>query len=237
MDAAAEYNALLEEDPQGALAQAAELEAAFVRLGVTFDGAAMRTFLRPHFLPRADWERLRDDGRRVMELAARVARRAFSGDVERLFAFLGTPEDEARWVRLDPGPPDVVLSRLDAFIGPSGPRFIEINSDAPAGLGYGDRMAAAFESLPVFRAFARRRRVAYHPSASAVVEAVMAAAPRAARTVAIVDFAEVKTRGDQAILQQAFAARGLPCVLADPRAMTVREGGLWVDDTRVVRLE
>lgn len=233
MDAAAEYNALLEADPGGAVAQAAELEAAFVRLGVTFDGAAMRTFLRPHFLARADWERLRDDARRVMELAARVARRAFAGDVERLFAFLGTPEDEARWVRLDPGPPDVVLSRLDAFIGPSGPRFVEINSDAPAGLGYGDRMAAAFESLPVFRAFARRHRVAYHPSGDAVVDAVMAVAPRAARTVAIVDFAEVKTLGDQAILRQAFAARGLACVLADPRAMAVREGGLWAGDTRV----
>ena len=74
MDAAAEYNALLEKDPAGALAQAQQLEAEFVRRGVTFDGAAMRSFLRPHFLTRAAWERLRDDGRRLLELAARVAR-------------------------------------------------------------------------------------------------------------------------------------------------------------------
>ena len=233
MDAAAAYHALLEADPEGALRQAAELEAAFVRLGVTFDGVAMRSFLRPHFLARADWVRLRDDGRRLLELAARVARRAFDGDVERLFAFLGTPEDEARWVRLDAAGPDVVLSRLDAFLSPEGPRFIEINSDAPAGLGYGDRMATAFLALPCFQEFARRRRVTYHPSAGAVVEAVMNAAPPAARTVAIVDFAEVKTRGDQAILQEAFADRGLVCVLADPREMAVRGNALWAGEARV----
>ena len=38
--------------------------------------------------------------------------------------------------------------------GADGPRFIEINSDAPAGFGYGDRMAEVFAELPLFRAFA-----------------------------------------------------------------------------------
>jgi len=233
LDAAQDYNALLARDPRAALAQAEQLAADFVRRGVTFDGGAMRTFLRPHFLLRGEWEQLRDDGRRLLELSARVARRAFDGDVERLFAFLGTPEDEARWVRLESPGPDVVLSRLDAFIAPGGPRFIEINSDAPAGLGYGDRMAEAFRALPCFQEFARRHRVSYQASAGAVVEAVMAAAPPFARSVAIVDFAEVKTRGDQAILGEAFGARGLDCRLADPREMAVREGALWAGDTRV----
>ena len=42
----------------------------------------------------------------------------------RLCDFLGTPAAEAAWVALDPGPPDVVLSRLDAFVTPAGPRFL-----------------------------------------------------------------------------------------------------------------
>lgn len=230
----AEYNALLEGDPAAAVEQAGELEAAFVEAGITFDGVAMRSFLRPHFMARPEWERLREDGRQLLELAARVARRAFDGDLDRLCAFLGTPADEVRWLRPDPGPPDVVLSRLDAFTGPDGPRFIEINSDAPAGLGYGDRMAEAFQRLPVFQEFARRRAVTYHRSAPAVVDAVLAAAPRVSRpVVAIVDFAEVKTRGDQVILQGAFEARGAVCVLADPRAMEVRGGSLWAGEHRV----
>src|SRR5206468_4270843 len=79
-------------------------------------------------------------------------------------AFLGTPAAEVPWVALDHGPPDVVLSRLDAFLTPDGPRFIEINSDAPAGFGYSDRMARVHRDLPVFREFARTQAVTYQAS-------------------------------------------------------------------------
>jgi hypothetical protein len=182
---------------------------------------------------RVEWDALRDGGRRLIELAARVARRAFDGDTARLCAFLGTPADEAEWVALDPGEPDVVLSRVDAFVTPSGPRFIEINSDAPAGFGYGDRMAGVFEDLPVFRAFARTRRVSYRPSAPALIEAVRGAARAEAPVVAIVDWAEVRTRGDQEILREAFERAGLRCLLVDPRAMEVRDGRLWSGSTPV----
>ena len=99
-----------------------------------------------------------------------------------------------------------MLSRLDAFLTPEGPRFIEINSDAPAGFGYSDAMAE------VFRAAARSSRpspgehaVAYEPSDGALVRrggrrmGAVAPAPQRPR-VAIVDWAEVRTRADQEIL-------------------------------------
>jgi uncharacterized circularly permuted ATP-grasp superfamily protein len=229
IDPVAAYNRLVAADPAAALEQAAALQEAFTASGITFDGHPMRSFLRPHFVARAEWQRLRDDARRLLELAARIARAAFDGDAGRLCAFLGTPEAEARWVRLDPGPPDVVLSRLDAFLGPGGGRFIEVNSDAPAGFGYGDRMAELFEQLPIFRAFARTHPVEYQASIPALVDAVLRFVPVGSRskpTVAIVDWGEVKTRADQQILQEAFAARGARCVLADPRAMELRGGRL-----------
>ena len=91
------------------------------------------------------------------------------------------PAAEARWVALDPGEPDVVLSRLDAFLTPDGPRFIEINSDAPAGLrlrrphGRGVPRAAALprvrgataRRLPALRAAARGGRAARWRAAAA----------------------------------------------------------------------
>src|SRR5262245_595058 len=183
----------------------------------------MRTFLRPQLMERAEWERLRRAGARLLELSARVARQAFGGDARRLCAFLGTPEAEAAWVALDPGPPDVLWSRLDAFLGADGPRFVEINSDAPAGFGYGDEMAAVFAELPAFRRFAAGRRVSYQASGAGLVENVLrlwrarggAAAPR----VAVVDWAEVKTRADQELLRSEFERRGLHCALVDPREL------------------
>ena len=127
-----EYNRLLAANPAGACEQVQWLEAAFATAGINFAGAPMTTFLRPHLVWRQDWNRLRDEGRRLLELAARVARHAFGGNVGLLCEYLGLPEAHARWIRHDPGEPDVMLSRLDAFLTPNGPRFIEVNSDAAA---------------------------------------------------------------------------------------------------------
>jgi uncharacterized circularly permuted ATP-grasp superfamily protein len=235
MDAAREYNRLVEADPAAAAEQGGWMAEEFVRRGLTFAGESMRSSLRPHFVARREWDALRDGSRRLLELAARVARRAFDGDVRRLCAFLGTPEDETEWVAQDPGEPDVVLSRIDAFMTAVGPRFIEINSDAPAGFGYGDRMAAVFADLPLYRAFAARHRVAYRESGPALIAAVRALAPKdvASPLIAIVDWADVKTRGDQEILCEAFVRAGADCLLADPRAMDVRDGRLWADGRAV----
>ena len=219
--AIAAYHRLLEADEAGALEQVARLEAGFRRRGVTFAGQPMPSFVRPHFVSRADFDVLCAAACRLVEICARVARHAFGGDLSRLLAFLGTPETEARHVRFDPGEPDVMLSRVDAFLAHGQPRFIEINSDAPAGFGYGDRMAELVRDLPVFSAFARTFEVSYPTSAPRLLDAVLGAAkPRRAGTVptvAIVDWAEVKTRPDQEILSEAFRARGASCFLADPR--------------------
>ncbi len=231
MQAAIElYHRLLERDPAAAREQAELLLDAFRREGVTFAGEPLPSFLRPQLVGLSDFEELRRSATRVMEIAARVARHAFDGDTGRLCDFLGTPASEAAWIRFDPGPPDVVLSRLDAFLTPQGPRFVEINSDAPAGFGYGDRMARLLRELPVFRAFAREVPVRYQPSEDGLVRAVAArwrgAGGSGRPRLAIVDWAEVKTRADQEILAEAFAARGFDCLLADPRELAVQGGRL-----------
>jgi hypothetical protein len=229
-DAAAEYNRILAADPAAAREQWGWLLEEFHREGIQFDGRPMRTFLRPHFVDRGLWTSFRDDAKRLLRLAVRTARFAFDGDASRLSAFLGIPDDRARWIRLDPGEPDVVLSRLDGFASPGRARFVEINSDAPAGFGYGDRMAAVFRRLPAFRSFSARRPVTYEASASKVVEAIVGAFRArggvGVPSVAIVDFAQVRTRADQEILQQFFRAAGVPCLLEDPRSVELRSGRL-----------
>lgn len=227
----AAYHERLAADPAAVQEQAERLAEAFAAAGINYDGRPMRTLLRPHFIGRPQWEELRRSARRLLELLARVARRAFEGDVTRLCAWLGMPEAEARWVALDPGEPDVLWSRLDAFAAPGGPRFIEVNSDAPAGFGYADRMARVFEAQAPFRELERRFPIRYAASAPALVEAVLGAfharGGRGTPRVAIVDFAHVKTRPDQEILREAFLERGAPCLLADPRDCELRGGRLF----------
>jgi hypothetical protein len=230
LDAIGRYHRLLEADPAAAREQADALRAAFLREGVTFGGEPMSTLLRPSFLARVDWDALRGSAARVMQVASRVARHVFDGDVRRLCAFLGTPDAEAAWIELDPGPPDLAFSRLDALVTPEGPRFIEINSDAPAGFGYGDRMARLFRELPVFRAFEREVPVSYQGSEEALVRSVAtqwrASGGTGRPRIAIADWAEADTRADEEILREAFAVRGFECVVADPRTMEVHGGRL-----------
>jgi uncharacterized circularly permuted ATP-grasp superfamily protein len=94
-------------------------------------------------------------------------------------------------------------------------------------------MAGVFARLPVFRRFAAAHRVRYLPSGPPLVDAVLAAwrarGGTAIPAVAIVDWAEVKTRADQEILRELFEARGVPCRLADPRAAVLAGGRLTFD--------
>jgi uncharacterized circularly permuted ATP-grasp superfamily protein len=91
-------------------------------------------------------------------------------------------------------------------------------------------MAELVQGLPVFSSFSARVAVGYAPSAPALLDAILAAgaAARAAAapTVAVVDWAEVKTRPDQEILAEALRARGAEVFLADPRDAERRSGRL-----------
>ena len=228
--AIAAYHERIAADPAAAREQAQALQASFLAAGVCFDGAPMRSFLRPHLIDRAASRELRGVAAQLLELLARVARRAFGGDVARLGQFLGTPEEELAWIAIDPGEPDVLWSRLDAFVTEAGPRFIEVNSDAPAGFGYGDRMAAVFQELPLLRELGERFPLSYTPSSAALVDAVLAEhrarGGRELPRVAIVDFSGVKTRPDQELLRESFVAKGVACALADPRECEIVSGRL-----------
>jgi len=90
----------------------------------------------------------------------------------------------------------------------------------------------------VFRDFARRRRVVYvasgPPLLRAMIELWRQRGGAEAPVVAVVDWADVKTRADQEILREAFLAEGVVCVRADPREVEVRgrrllAGGRAVD--------
>jgi uncharacterized circularly permuted ATP-grasp superfamily protein len=228
--AATAYHRILEADPRSAVDQWRWLVEAFRDRGITFAGSPMPTLLRPQFVSASDWTLLAEAGTRLMKLAERVAERAFGGDPGRLCDFLGTPADEAAWVTLARPEPDVVLSRVDAFLTPAGPRFIEINNDAPAGFGYSDAMAQAFAELPVFRELRKRIPCRYVSSQEALVKALVTSAPARARSgplrVAIVDWADVKTRADQEILAAVLRKAGLHSCLADPRELRFRDGRL-----------
>ena len=186
----------------------------------------MPTFLRPQFVDRDTWTTLTSGASRLVRLGERVARAAFGGRLEDLLDFLGAPEEHRALLRLEPSGPDLALSRVDGFIDCGKVRFIEINSDAPAGFGYADRMGEVFARMPLIA----EMRGTHAPQVVGSVEALVAELRAHARLpnprVAIVDLASVRTRPDQEILREEFLRRGLATVLVDPREMEIAGGRL-----------
>lgn len=218
-------------DPASARQQWECLQESFRKNNITFDGAPMATLLRPQFIDARAWSALREGSRRLVELCDSVSRSVFDGDGERLMEFLCVPERERDLLRVGVKSPAVALSRVDAFLNPRGePRFIELNSDAPAGFGYADRMARAFAELPLLREAGEESRAPRHadsiPSLATAFRDLARGLqnPPSVPVIAIVDLKEVKTKPDQEILADELSGYGLKTLIADPREVEIAKG-------------
>ena len=220
-EAARHFNDAVRADPRGAGAQWRELMDAFASRGITFAGTPMPTFLRPQFVDQKTWDAMTSGATRLVRLSERVAKDVFGGKLEDLLDFLGAPETHRRLLRIRPSGPDVSLSRVDAFIASGHVRFIEINSDAPAGFGYADRMTEVFARLPLVQRMRTTDAMSVIGSVDALVAELRSHARVADPRVAIVDLRTVRTRPDQEILREEFERRGLATLLCDPRDLEI----------------
>lgn len=233
-EATRHFNDAVRRDPKAAFDQWRRLQDAFDTRGITFNGRPMPTFLRPQFVDAATFTALTRGANVLVPLAERVARHAFGGDLEALLEFLQAPESHRRMLRLLPKGPDVALSRVDGFLdAQGGVRFIEINSDAPAGFGYAERMTQVFSELPLVRAMRRSDHMEVVGSVDALLDELRRQAGLERPRVAIVDLRTVKTRPDQEILRDEFVARGVDTLLCDPRDMTIIGDRLVAHDAPV----
>jgi hypothetical protein len=218
--------------------------------GAVHGGAPLCRYRTPLLLP-ARTERA---FRRVLPPMYRLLRRVRAlllADLDRgpesLAARIGVRADAIGWAALDPGFPNVApLARLDAFVEAGVPRFLELNAESPAGMGYAaalgpvlarDPAAAGWgplgftDPLPqvvqAVRALARAWRLGTQAAARGV-----RFAPRV--RVAIVDLPGVATAPEFELLAAAFRAAGHPTVVTTPAHLSfdgdrLRVGGEPVD--------
>ena len=192
----------------------------------------MPSFVRPHFVPRAEWDALRAAGVRAHGdrgpgRAARLRRGRrpalrLPGNARGRGGLGG---DRPRRARRGPLAarrlPHARRARASSR-STATPRRLRLRRP------HGASSSGSCRSSASFAARARRGLPAVGRGASSRAVLAPDGARRAARArprIAIVDWAEVKTRADQEILREAFVARGVRCVLADPREMDVRGDG------------
>jgi hypothetical protein len=155
MDAIKVFDELVARDREGTAASIPALREALRRGGAQYGGRDLVRVLRPKLVTSGEYEQLRYVCGVIMQAARRLSERILQS--AELRAFIGLSEGEARLIAPDGLVPDpCVLARLDSFQTADGPKFVELNAEAPAGGGFGDVIADAFAELPVIQEFSAR---------------------------------------------------------------------------------
>ena len=154
-DPVAVYHALLE-DGMMAAASAEQLTRGQKERRLMFGDRPLSIALRPEFLTRSRFERTVAAANAVHSALAALER-AVLADPD-LRAELGLSSEEERLALADPGfASSSPSARLDSFYARE-IRFVEYNAESPAGMAYGDNLAAIFAGLPIMKAFRKRYR-------------------------------------------------------------------------------
>ncbi|MEO8361486.1 MAG: hypothetical protein ABI672_15745 [Vicinamibacteria bacterium] len=225
------YTRLLRDET--ALAQEIEehLEARLRARNATFGGRGLCPFAMPQFVGRDDYDHVRTAARGIYGATIK----AWKALGPALHDLVGLTPEEREMVALDPGiASPSPLSRLDSFLTPTSYRFVELNAETPAGLGYADVLSDVFLELGIMREFQKTYRVHRPRPCVKLLETLLtcyrqAGGDKPHPMIAIVDYEEVPTRTEHHILRDLFEAAGENAIVCDPRKMTFEGGALSHD--------
>ena len=225
------YTRLLKDET--ALAQEIEenLEARLRARNATFGGRGLCPFAMPQFVGRDDYDHVRTAARGIYGATIK----AWKALGPALHDLVGLSAEEKEMVTIDPGiASPSPLSRLDSFLTPTSYRFVELNAETPAGLGYADVLSDVFLDLGIMREFQKTYTVHRPRPCARLLETLLtcyrqAGGGKPRPTIAIVDYDEVPTRTEHHILRDLFEAAGETAIVCDPRKMTFEGGALRHD--------
>ncbi len=157
--------------------------------------------------------------------AAEIVSEAFvrTASLRELFGY-GSLQMEC--ILKDPGyQPAIPLGRMDSFLFPDGPRFMEFNTDGTAGWHYAAALSALWRRET-------GRRPEHAPLQDKLLKTLISCFRQWDRRgideprIAIVDWEEVGTRPEQEALAAFFTQSGFSASLEDPRGLTLQDGRL-----------
>jgi hypothetical protein len=224
------FRACLAADADRARESVPVLQARLRALRAQYGGRDLVRVLRPKLLTEGEYVGLEYDVSVLAGAARRLAERVLAEPA--LQEFVELTEGERRLLAPEPLVPDPApLTRWDSFLTPDGPRFVELNAEAPAGCGYGDVIAEAFLEHPTIQEFVRRTGARPIPTREAVLLDLLTAWRAAGRTsrprILITDYLDVSTTNEFLILRDHFRRRGFEATVEDPRRLEYRDGKLY----------
>src|SRR5438105_13169428 len=233
-DPIAAYHALLEKG-QFASSTAERLAEAQRTRRLMFGTRPLSVALRPQFLTRHRHEQAVRAAEGVLSALAALER-AVLKDAD-LRAELCLEPEEERLALADPGygfsSPSPRLGSV--FAGQV--RFVEYNAEWPAGMAYGDNLAAVLAELPVMKAFRKRFRGRFVCTRRKQLDTMLRAFKQWGHdtrpVIAIVDWEGLPTAPEFEMFKAYFEANGIKTVICDPRMLEFRRGRLYANGAAV----
>ena len=214
-----------------------ELRLAQRELGLLQGDRATCGFLRPHIMPRAQYETVKHAAETLTGAFEKLATAALTDHA--LMAFLDLTHAEEEAARIEPGYSRLcVSSRLDAHVTAKGFQFLEYNAETPAGIGDQMQLEKILFRLPSLRHFLETNSHWLPQPHKALLISLLKAyrewggqedKPR----IAIVDWKDVPTSSEFEILKSYFVAEGYPAIIVDPHDLEYNGDYLSVDGFRI----
>lgn len=197
----------------------------------TFGERLLCPFVRPHFVSRESYDRIRAVCRGIFAAIEKVEARLGPELWDRVDV---TPE-ERELMKIEPGYRRTSpTSRLDSFLTDSAFQFVELNAESPAGAGYADMLAEVFLGLAIMKRFQERWKLTRFETCQRLLDTLLgcyheAGGRKPDPTIAIVDYDDVPTRAEHHMLCELFERRGYPALVCDPRELEYSAGRLRFD--------
>jgi hypothetical protein len=197
---------------------------------------AIPTFYKPHFLT-AKQEHLVKRTASALTHVINTAVRLYFEEGHLSHVYRVAPE-AAELIKIDPGfSRTVVFSRYDGLLEGQNLKWIELNTDAPAGAAFTDEIADVLfgeEALKDFwEEFQIKNTLRVQGILSALLNAYEEFGGFETPNIAIVDWRHVRMAAEFEIIKAYFESKGYKTTIADPRELQYRGGKLYHKNFRI----
>lgn len=188
--------------------------------GLMYGARPIGVSLRPHMLARSQYDAL-VHASEVLAGAFEKIGRALVAD-ESLLERVGLTDSERRLALVSPGfASPAINTRLDAFVHGDQIKFVEYNAENPSSLPDQSGLNEVLFETRAMQAMCERYRLRQFDPVESLLQAVLATYEEwlgraATPQVAIVDWANLPTAGEFALLRNYFAGRGVPTIICSP---------------------
>ncbi len=231
-EAIAYYHSLLE-DHDLAAASYQTLRDGLEHNKLIFGGRPLSPYLRPHFVTKDDWIRVKATCETIWSALQKVKDAAVSDDT--ILDELGITEIEKELVKIDPGYKQVSpTARLDSFLTDDTYSFVELNGESPAGIAYADSATEIFKTLPVMQKFVEQYAIVGLEGRPKLLEVLLSCwdefcGGKADRkpVIAIVDLKDLPTIKEFELFSDYFESQGYDAVICAPQDLEFDNGKLY----------